>query len=548
LASDVSAALQGGRRVRAPEPLFWLSTLLAATLLTALYALDLPLRLGFSTDVMHHMASVRELAKGERPPRHNLVAAATPQGHYGPYLVALGWASRITGASPQRTLAVAGVINLLLFALAFRALTLRLLGPGAARWSVVASVLLMGPWPGTRWAAFAWPGPTSLADAQNFFFPQAAATILMLVILARVSQPAATRPSGRRALVDLAMLALVASLLVTTHPLTALALLPALAAVAVAWRLRGEAAPRRLLVLAGIPLAGFLLGLAWPFYPLAGLLRAFAEPAFRYPLPGWPHLAGSGPSALVTATGPARHLTPLLPFLGPAVLGLVEAVGLAWRRRPFLLVWFAIHTGLCLLPVVPLRTRLFLFVVLPLQIALAGLLERLWTWRWLTRLLVLALLACGVASNALRVRWLLHQEVPDLGFVARLTPADAIVLSDPITSNGVAGLTGRKVVAPLHPGLFLLMSDGPQMAADAEAFFDPTIRPLRRAAIVERWHVTHILADPLLAPLPGGFPCTATYRERGYVLCTVDRARTRDIWDNARRRSRGRKRGRPLGE
>jgi hypothetical protein len=546
----VSAASQDGRRVRAPEPLFWLSALLAAALLAALHAQDLPLRLGLATDVMHHMASVRELAKGEWPPRHNLVAAATPQGHYGPYLVALGWASRIAGALPRRTLAVAGVLNLILFALAFRALTLRLLGPGAARWSVIASILLVGPWPGASWAAFAWPGPTSLADAQNFFFPQTAAIILMLVVLARVIRPAATPPAERRtrALADLGLSALVAFLLITTHPLTAVALLPALASAAVAWWLRGEASPRRLLVLAGIPLAGFLLGLAWPFYPLAGLLRAFAEPAFRYPLPGWPQLAGSGTSALVTATGPTVDLLPLLPFLGPAALGLVEAVVLAWRRRPFLLIWFAIHTALCLVPLVPLRTRLFLFAVLPLQIALAGLLERLWAWRWAARLLVFALLVSGAASNALRVSWLLHQEVPDLGFVVRLTPDDAIVLSDPVTSNGVAGLAGRKVVSPLHPGLFLLMSDGPQRTADVESFFAPGTRPERRAAIVERWHVTHVLADPLLAPLPGGLPCAATHREHGYVLCTVDRARTRDIWDNARRRARGRKRGRPLGE
>jgi hypothetical protein len=518
----------GAARVRGCGSLFILSTLACAALLAWLHTQELPLRLGLGTDLLHHLASVRELAKGECPPRHNLVDAPIPQGHYGPYLVALGWAARLTGASPLHTLAAAAVTNLLLFALAFRWLTLRLVGPGAARWSVLAAVLLLGPWPipGTTWPSLSWPGPTSLADAQNFCYPQMAATILLLAILAALchASPGLDTRERARSLARIGGLTAAAALLVTTHPLTYLALGTALAACGLAWLLRGEASPSRLALLATLPVAGLAIGLAWPYYPLAGLLRAFGEPAFRYPLAAWPQVAGPSGSVLVHATGPARDLLPLVPFLGPTAVGLVGAVLLARQRRPFLLFWLAIHFVFCQIPLVPLRTRLFAFVALPLQIALAHLLDRLWTSGRLGRTVLAALLVSGAASTGMRIHWLLQQERPDLAFVERLTPVDSVILSDALTSNGVAGLAGRKVVMPHHPDLFLLMADGPQRLAGVQRFFTAITAPAERMAILRRWRVTHVLVDRLRGELPRGLPCLTTHRERGYVLCAVDPA------------------------
>ena len=96
----------------------------------------LPLRSGVA---FHHVASVRELAKGEFPPGNNLVPGRIPVGHYGPYLVALGWIARLTGAEPMAVLQGAGMALLLAYLLAFHALAARLVSPAAAAWSVPAA-------------------------------------------------------------------------------------------------------------------------------------------------------------------------------------------------------------------------------------------------------------------------------------------------------------------------------------------------------------------------------------------------------------------------
>jgi hypothetical protein len=191
-------------------------------------------------------------------------------------------------------------------------------------------------------------------------------------------------------------------------------------------------------------------------------------------------------------------------------------------------------------------------VVLPLQIALADLLERLWTRGAGGRAVLAALLALGAASTLLRIDWLLRREKPDLSFVEKLTPAEAVILSDPLTSNGVAGLTGRKVVMPLHPDLFLLMADGPERMAGVQDFFSASTASARRLEVLRRWHVTHVLIDRLRQEPPADLPCLTTHNERGYLLCAVERAALksrlsadRDIGDNTpaadARRGRGRR-------
>jgi len=153
----------------------------------------------------------------------------------------------------------------------------------------VAGVLLLGPWPlrDSRWVSLAWPGPTSLADAQNFCYPQLAATLVLLVVLGALcgTTPLSRAPSRARLVARLATLMVATALLITTHPLTGMALATALAALGVNWLLRREATVSRLVLLAAIPLGGFLIGLAWPYYPLAGLLRALASRASATPSP-----------------------------------------------------------------------------------------------------------------------------------------------------------------------------------------------------------------------------------------------------------------------
>jgi hypothetical protein len=143
-----------------PEPLFAASAAAGLIVLAWLYSDDAPVRLGL--DTFHHLASVRELARGEFPPRHNLVDDRVPQGHYGPYLVAVGALARWTGASPRLALYAAGLAGMAAFLLAFR-VARPIARARAARWSALARsssrpvALARG-----AMTSAGWPGATSI--------------------------------------------------------------------------------------------------------------------------------------------------------------------------------------------------------------------------------------------------------------------------------------------------------------------------------------------------------------------------------------------------
>jgi hypothetical protein len=497
-----------------PDPLFLLSTVLGLAVLAWLYVEDAPVRMGL--DTFHHLASVRELARGEFPPRHNLVEGHVPQGHYGPYLVAVAALAGLTRASPRVALYAAGFVGLLAFVLAFRAVAARCVGPPAARWSALAALLLSGPWPSPYGAMSSpgWPGTTSIADAHNFFFPQHAGLVLLLVLFALVLPPPAragtpwTLPAWRAAAA-----VVVAGLLVASHPLTGLPMAAALAALMLSEILTARPRPLRLALLAVLPGLGVGLAALWPYYPLLQLLQAFTMPQLWEPAGAPP---ASGP-AYMTMGVPWEALLAGLRSLGPAAAGLVWCVVLATRRQPFLLLWAGLDLLLAAAPV-PFHQRFLIFAVLPLQIAATGLLDAAWRRGRAGRLAAAALLAAGAVSAAERIAWTLDREPPRVDFVSRLTLDGAVVLSDPATSSAVAGLTGRKVVAPDGPDVFLVMAGGWQRMNDAHRFLASGTPEDERRAIIDRWHVTHVLVDTIRMQGAEPLPYPRLYEGGGYVL------------------------------
>jgi len=492
------------------SPVFLGSVAVAALVLAWYYAEDLPLRAGVA---YHHLASVRELAKGEFPPGNNLVPGRIPVGHYGPYMVALGWIARLSGAAPIVVLECAGVALLVTFLLAFHALAARLVSPGAAEWSVPAALLLWGPWPGPvmPWVAWGWPGTTSPADAQNFFYPQhAALTVLLLLLVVALD--------GRLDLRRLAALAGLAALLITTHPYSGLALGPAVTCLAAALALRRAHPPGVLLGLLLVPAAGLLVAGLWPYYPVWRLLEAFVDPNFRQPLPALAalHAPGAATVSLEAAGMPAWHI------LGPSLLGLVGAVALARRGRPFLMLWCGAALLLALVPLVPLRERLVTFAALPLQLAATALFEALWKRRPAGRAAIALALAAMSFVTWRRIDLVRELETLDLGFVERATPEDAVVLASERLSNAVAGLTGRKVVCPEGPDLFLILAGGAERMLDRDLFFKPRASLELRRAILDRWRVTHVLVDRL-GPRPVRLPYPIVAEGDALVLYDVQR-------------------------
>jgi len=519
---------------RRDAALFLGSLAAASALLVWSYSQDLPARVGVA---YHHVASVRELARGEFPPANNLVPGHTPVGHYGPYLVVLGLVARTTGAEPLALLEAAGFALFVAYLLLFRALAARLVSPAAANWTVPATLLLWGPWLATEmpWVAWGWPGSTSAADAQGFFYPQHAAMVLLLLLL-RLGLDGWSWPRS-------ALLVVLAALLITTHAYTGLALGAALFALVLAGRLRRQLPAARAALLLLVPLLGLLLAGAWPYYPVWRLLAAFSEEALRQPLPTvapavpsrpppqQASLASTSPSPAPAPSPPvhraidwAAALAPAWNILGPALLGLVGGVLLARRGQPFALLWSLVALGVALAPLIPLRERLVMFAATPLHLGAVALLERLWLRRWLGRIaVVVVLLSAGLVSWR-RLEFVRDLPLLDLRFIAAVTPENAVIVAPDGLANVVAGQTGRKVLCPEGPDLFLIFADGVERLADSRAFYQGRTSPERREQILRRWSVTHVLVDQF-AGFPGTPPGRRVAERDGLALYDV-----RELW------------------
>jgi hypothetical protein len=498
-------------------------TLVLVSGVAFMYARDAPMRAGVA---FQHLAAVRELARGEFPPRHNLIAGHAPQGHYGPYFVALGFLARMSGASPKATLYGAGVAGALVLSLLAGWVTRLLAGDEAASWAPWCAAFLWGPWPAPvmSWAAWGWPGTTSPAEAQNFFYPQHAGLLLLLAVVGVLIAP--VRESYRWLAAWLLSAALMA-----THPLTGLALAVATASLAageivharVALSTAGAGPTVRarfftaraaaLLLLPGVALAAAAL---WPYYPVLGLLGAFGHPGVRASTAA----LGGVPSVGVRHALIPPVTTPLLSILGPAVVGLVGVAWLSRRREWRPLIWAVLSILVVYCPGLPLRQRLAMFVAVPLHIGACALLAH--DRRWIRRLVVV-LLAAGALSAVLRSRWVLAQEALDLSFLPPLVPEDAVVLTDPRTSNAVAGLTGRKIVAPEGPDVLLILAGGWQRSLDVERYLGLGTSADERRAILDRWQVTHVLIDRMGYGGPVDLPYPRVYEGGGFELYDVRR-------------------------
>jgi hypothetical protein len=501
---------------RGPGAFFVATALLGAALAAFLYHEDLPQRVGFDLDAFHHLAAVRELARGEFPPHHNLVPGAIHQGHYGPYLVSLGLIARLTGANSTRVLYAAGVANLLLYLLAFRWLVGRLVGPGATRWAAVVPLLLWGPWPSLdmTWASLGWPGTTSIAEPYNFFYPNQAGLILTLGLLAWLASGgpgAALLPFGRRK----GLLATAATaVLITTHPLSAILFAATLGALGLAQWMSAGLRRADAAWLAALPAGGLLIATLWPYYPVLGLLPSL----------GWGWLRTSGGPVTQVAIGPLHHVilpvaAPALSFVdlfGPAVFGSLGLVLLAVRRRPFPLLWFGMLLAMVFCPYVPMRQRFAFFAVIPLHVGACLLFEEAWSRGRLGRAALAAVLACGALSAGLRLDWALQREAVSLAFLEPVLPEDAVVLANQTLSNGVAGLTGRKVVCPQNPDMFVILAGGARRIYDVDSFLQPGTSRASRDRIARHWHATHLLVDRLQGPQK--YPYRVVARQGGFVL------------------------------
>jgi hypothetical protein len=242
-----------------------------------LCALFLALLIGFGEngrltgDAWEQAAVWRELSVHPWHPQHPILDVTAPHAFESP--LALLWAlfARITGASVQRTMVVASVVQAALWFSALRAFVLRTSSRGAPT-LLVALPLVLFCW---GFGAWVWSGFfhfEALLAAASYPSTCAGALVLWGVLLAwdlRVDR------------VRLLALGLVSAVCFAVHPTSAVVLCVSVGAVFVA-RARGALWPIVVdgAVIALTLLAGFFLAAQWPYFSLLDLFLSPGSAAF----------------------------------------------------------------------------------------------------------------------------------------------------------------------------------------------------------------------------------------------------------------------------
>ena len=427
----------------------------------------------FSSDFWEHAAVVRELSVRPWAPTHPLLAIDAPHAYFSPYLLAAALVARATGVPPVWTLAVAGLVNVVLLLLTFRRFLARLLpaGEAAAPYALLFVLFLWGrdAWP---WSGFLHVGFLGYAASYPSTFAAAVMFLAFSLLLDALARP---RP------LPFVGIGLSLALCLITHPPTALVLLAGLAAIfggrasAAIWTSAG--------LLATAVAAGLALALAWPYFPVPQLFLA-QPPEFH----AWSAVFYE---SVLARTWPAFAALPVL----------------LWRLRrdrrdPLVLLAVLLAVGYALGEATGKYGlgRFIAYIVVCIQIALGAAVAG-WESRLAARRAWLVPAAAAVASLALfafdrpplprllryeRPRWRALQ-----AFLRPVGPGD-VVLADSYTSYPVPVLTGGRVVAWRHPVYWV--PDHAERREAQDRFFGAATDDERRA-VIARYRVRWILVD-----------------------------------------------------
>ncbi len=424
-------------------------------------------------DFWEHVAVVRELAVRPFHPRHPLLLLDVPHAFFSPYAVALGLATGATGTAPMTTLAVAGLVNLVIVITGLRALAHQLFPDGdrAAFWALLFMLFLWGR------GAWVWSGFLHF-HALGYVLPYPstfAAGLTLHAIALYLRMLTEERPLLH------VPLALIAAVVLLTHPTTAASLFLGLAAAFLA-RVRGRVVSQGAL-LAAVAATTIAVAALWPYFSVFDL---------------WQSQAGAFNAA-------SRKLDRSVPGrIWPALL---LAPALVWRltqsRRDVLVLWFASLAGIVTWAFVsdtPGYWRLLAYVMLVLQLGAAGLLAHLEValppgravLASTAALAFVAAFATQAGDAFARCSPFRGPNVSPVAFLVEYVRPGDIVLSDLETSWEIPAFTGR-IVASRHP--IYWVPDHLQRRTDVERFFAPGMDDDVRKEILRRWDARFILVD-----------------------------------------------------
>jgi len=449
-------------------------------------------------DYWEHTAVLRALLDDPWHPKHPLIEGSVPSPRFGPHFVLIALLGRALHADALGAMSIASVANTLLFlAGIFLFFQEYFKNPWAP---LVGLIVMFGSWLDA-------PHFSNVYKLSIYFsvagYPSTAALAVMLfglTLVVRALRAERDRP-------DLwALSAFSWAYVYVTHPLTAMlaftaAGLLSLTEPRIEWR-------RRLWVLGSL-LAGILLASLWPYYPALGMVASGTVERVRTGLE-------SGDQALHPFYDP-EMIFHVLGFSGLAVL----AFPYFFWKRTLLFVPLGALAMLSVFAVsafidIPLGHRFLLLSVFFFQVGLVWLLLQVLppktsepsekparlAIRIGAAVLAAGLLAFMTISNVAVARGRFDERRPPgnesatvryAKRVAELAGRNAIVFGEPLPSWPIPTF-GPKIVTLHHRNP--LISDAAERDRAVSRFFGSNASDTERTAILERFHVTHVVVSP----------------------------------------------------
>ncbi|HEX6273566.1 MAG TPA: hypothetical protein VFZ53_11005 [Polyangiaceae bacterium] len=452
-------------------------------------------------DYWEHTAVLRALLEDPFHPEHPLIETQASSPRFGPHFLLVALVGRAFGTDALGAMSIAAVLNAALFVTGIYVFFREYFRDPRA--PLVGLVVMFGTWLDA-------PHFSNVYKLSIYFsvagYPSSAALAVMLFALAallRVLRSERERPALW------ALVAFLGAYVYVTHPLTAML---AFTAAGLLVLTEPSIAGKRRLWGLGALAAGVLLASLWPYYPALGMVAS-----------GTADRVQKGLETGVRGLHPFYEREKLFGILGFGLLAVPLFPYFVWKRRHLVvplgaLVMLAVFGASALLDV-PLGHRFALLAVFFLQIGVVWLLlaalgsprraagepalrygARLAGLAGAAGLLVtMAVMNVDDASERFARRRGGNGESSTVIYARRvgeLAGPNAVVLADPLASWSIPTF-GPKIVT-LHHGNPL--TDGAEREAASRRFFGAKTPAAERRAILERYHVTHVVTLPKTSP------------------------------------------------
>ena len=483
-----------------PSMVYWiLALVLWATFSWAAFNFH-PATYTYRGDFWEHSAAVHAWLQDLWSPKNPHFSSDAGSPRYIPFYFVVTVLSILFGFTALQAMGTAGVVSITLFLVGIKLFSDRFFGnPWAA--PIALLVFLTGWGNPPIWANVYQLRNIFYVISYPSFFAFSLGFIAYWWLLGLIN-------SATLSLWKLAVLALMVSVMFSSHPPTGVAIA---ATMGLMITLAKDVRLGRRIALLLVLFAGSLLVELWPYFSTWQITLGTSAGK-----PSWVSTASFGTLERAEALywgRPFYQPRVIVMTLGPALLGVPILFYLVARERMWLLlagcVIFSIPYLLNFFISIPLGDRFILFALFFLHLAMVWFFLKVMTREYhsswmryaiIGLLSVMVLWNVGVAAvefsgYSLRGDQLVKQErmvVGHMQAVAKVVPGDAVIMA-PVALAWPLPTFGGKVVGGLHP--FPMVSDAWQRRHDVETFFSADTTLQDRKEIMKRYRVTHVLYD-----------------------------------------------------